>query len=698
MAEAREKARRADRLAAAAIAAVASLVLVAVFLLFLYLVREVWPLLRSPRIVHGGQFEQGKVLLARPGELSGSLWVLREEGTLEISPGGQLVGLEGVQSPVRQALTDRWGRWLGVVHGAGFSAFRLRSQVRFQGQDRVLELRARTVVFGDPGDFELLALGGEEDPVAVGRWGQGLCVLKGRSGSWEAQSFSQPPPRVAVVEGRGGRAWIAAADTLVLWDLERGTRLASAPLSSSPTSITLLLGDLTCVLGAEDGSVTLWEAYPSGEGWVLEQKGKFTGGSPVQALAPSPRDKSFAILRQGVLELANLTSRKVAAQVPLPQRADRLLTFSPRLDGLLVGEPSGRLHRFAVQLGHPEVTLGTLFGRVRYEGYREASWVWQSTGGSNAFESKYSLVPLILGSIKGAFYAMLFSGPLGLLAAIYTSQFLSQRTRGVVKPVVELLAGVPSVVVGFVAALVLAPWVAKHIFLILLALVFIPLLLVTWGVLVERLPRPLQLAYERRWEALATGGLVALAIFGSATLGPVLEPWLFPGGFLSFLHDRWGVSYDQRNALVAGFALGFAVLPLIFSVAEEALSNVPPSLLNAALSLGASRAKAVATVVVPAAAPGLLAALLLGFGRAVGETMIVLMASGNTPILSFSPFSGMRTLSACIAVELPEAAYGESLYRVLMLAALLLFLFALAINLLGQVVARRLSARFGGLR
>jgi phosphate transport system permease protein len=106
----------------------------------------------------------------------------------------------------------------------------------------------------------------------------------------------------------------------------------------------------------------------------------------------------------------------------------------------------------------------------------------------------------------------------------------------------------------------------------------------------------------------------------------------------------------------------------------------------------------VASVVVPAAAPGLLAALLLGFGRAVGETMIVLMASGNTPILSFSPFSGMRTLSACIAVELPEAAYGESLYRVLMLAALLLFLFTLLINLLGQVVARRLSARFGGMR
>jgi phosphate transport system permease protein len=698
LAEAREKARRKDRLAAAVITAVASLVLLAVSLLFLYLLREVWPLLRSPRLANAGHLQRGQVLAARPGELADSAWVLREDGALELLPGGERVSLEGVQPPVRQALTDRWGRWLGVRDHAAFTVFRVTPRVTFRGEQRVLELRVRKAASGDVGLFVPLALGGEGEPVAVGRCGSGLCLLQARGGSWELREFPQLDPRAAVVEEQGRRAWIATADTLLLWELDSGAALASAPLPAPPTSITLLLGDLTCVLGTEDGSVSLWEAYPAGEGVVVERKGQLGGSSPVLALAPGPRDKSFAILRPGMLELANLTSRKVAARVAMPREADRFLAFAPRSDGLLVGEGSGKLHRFALELGHPEVTLKTLFGRVRYEGYREAAWVWQSTGGSNAFESKYSLIPLILGSVKGAFYAMLFSAPLGLLAAVYTSQFLSQRARQLVKPVVELLAGVPSVVVGFVAALVLAPWVARHLFGILLALLVLPVVIVSWATVVQRLPRPAQLVYERRWEALATAGLVVLTIGGTALAAPLLEAWLFPGGFLGFLHDRWGVSYDQRNALVAGFALGFAVLPLIFSVAEEALSNVPASLLNAALSLGASRAKAVASVVVPAAAPGLLAALLLGFGRAVGETMIVLMASGNTPILSFSPFSGMRTLSACIAVELPEAAYGESLYRVLMLAALLLFLFTLLINLLGQVVARRLSARFGGVR
>jgi phosphate transport system permease protein len=254
---------------------------------------------------------------------------------------------------------------------------------------------------------------------------------------------------------------------------------------------------------------------------------------------------------------------------------------------------------------------------------------------------------------------------------------------------------VPSVVVGFVAALVLAPWLSRHLASVMLALLVIPVTLLTAGWLCELRPRPWQLRVQQRWERLFTLGLLAVALVLVWFLAPAVEQLLFPGGLLEFLHTKLGVSYDQRNALVTGFALGFAVLPVIFTLAEDALSNVPESLVNAALSLGASRARAAWTVVVPAAAPGLVAALLLGFGRAVGETMIVLMASGNAPVLSFSPFSGMRTMAACIAVELPEAAYGETLYRVLLLVALLLFAFTLATNLLGQRVARSLRRRFG---
>jgi phosphate transport system permease protein len=148
---------------------------------------------------------------------------------------------------------------------------------------------------------------------------------------------------------------------------------------------------------------------------------------------------------------------------------------------------------------------------------------------------------------------------------------------------------------------------------------------------------------------------------------------------------------------VVGFALGFAVIPIIFTLAEDAFANVPPSLISASLALGATRWQAARTVAIPAASPGLFAALMNGLGRAVGETMIVLMATGNTPVLSLSPFNGMRTMAACIAVELPEAPYGGSLYRVLILTALLLFAMTFVTNTAAAVVAARLRKRFGRL-
>ncbi len=167
-----------------------------------------------------------------------------------------------------------------------------------------------------------------------------------------------------------------------------------------------------------------------------------------------------------------------------------------------------------------------------------------------------------------------------------------------------------------------------------------------------------------------------------------LERALFAGDFKAWLLAAAGVTYDQRNAVVVGFALGFAVIPIIFTLAEDAFSNVPPRLISASLALGATRWQAARTVAIPAASPGLFAAVMTGFGRAVGETMIVLMATGNTPILSLSPFDGMRTMSACIAVELPEAPYGGSLYRVLILTALLLFAMTFVLNTAAVVVAR----------
>jgi phosphate transport system permease protein len=152
--------------------------------------------------------------------------------------------------------------------------------------------------------------------------------------------------------------------------------------------------------------------------------------------------------------------------------------------------------------------------------------------------------------------------------------------------------------------------------------------------------------------------------------------------------------YDQRNAVVVGLAMGFAVIPIIFSIAEDAFSNVPTHLTAGSLALGATRWQTVTRVVLPTASPGIFSAIMIGLGRAVGETMIVLMATGNTPIMDWSPFNGFRTLSANIAVEIPEAPQGGTLYRTLFLAALLLFVLTFLLNTAAELVRQRLRKRY----
>jgi len=145
---------------------------------------------------------------------------------------------------------------------------------------------------------------------------------------------------------------------------------------------------------------------------------------------------------------------------------------------------------------------------------------------------------------------------------------------------------------------------------------------------------------------------------------------------------------------VVGIAMGFAVIPIIFTISEDAFSSVPSHLTAASLALGASRWQTATRVVLPTASPGIFSAVMIGFGRAVGETMIVLMATGNTPVLDWSIFDGMRTLSANIAVEIPEAPHGGTLYRVLFLAAGILFLMTFLVNTIAEVIRQRLRERY----
>jgi phosphate transport system permease protein len=191
--------------------------------------------------------------------------------------------------------------------------------------------------------------------------------------------------------------------------------------------------------------------------------------------------------------------------------------------------------------------------------------------------------------------------------------------------------------------------------------------------------------------------MLALGAWLSVELSQPLERLAFGGSFSDWLYASTGLRYDQRNAIVVGLAMGFAVIPAIFAISEDAFSNVPRSLVSGSLALGANRWQTVTRVVLPTASPGIFSAIMIGFGRAVGETMIVLMAAGNTPILDWNPFNGFRTLSANIATEIPEAPHGGTLYRTLFLAALILFAFTFIINTMAELVRQRLRRRYAEL-
>jgi phosphate transport system permease protein len=253
----------------------------------------------------------------------------------------------------------------------------------------------------------------------------------------------------------------------------------------------------------------------------------------------------------------------------------------------------------------------------QWEGYSRPEYIWQPVSDV----PKYNLIPLIIGSLKVTLVALVFSVPIALGAAIYVSQLARPRFRELLKPTIELLAGIPSVVLGFFALIVMASALQQ--------------------------------------------------IFG----------------------------YQSRlNAFCAGLALGISVIPVVFSIAEDALTSVPRSYVQAALALGASKWKAAAQVVLPAALPGVFAAVALGFGRAIGETMIVLMASGNASIVSWSLTDSNRTITATIAAELGEVVFGGTHYRLLFLIGVLLFAVTFMTNLTADLVMHRLKAKMEGKR
>ena len=494
--------------------------------------------------------------------------------------------------------------------------------------------------------------------------------------------------------------------TLLRWDLsepEEPALLDRLPAFTDRRAITalcLIFGDISLAVGDAAGGVTTWFPVASeASGGVKRLHHIHTLAShegPVVKLLPSLRDKSLlSVDDKGIVHLDHMTSERQLLDLskigPL-----RHVALSRRSDGMVAIDPEGKATAWQVNNPHPEVSWKTLFGKVWYENYDKPVFAWQSSSASDDFEPKLSLTPLIFGTIKGTAYAMLFAVPLALLGAIYTSQFGSDKLRGMIKPAVEVMAAVPSVIIGFLAALWFAPLLEKSVTALFLSVLFVPtfllLALVAWQWMRKH---PFCKRIEKGHEFLLLAPVLVVSVACALMLGPVVEGWFFGGDFKLWLFTEAGTRYDPRNNIVIAFALGFAVIPIIFTIAEDSLSNVPQSLRAASLALGASRWQTVKRVILPSASPGIFAGTMIGFGRAIGETMIVLMATGNTAIMDWSIFNGMRPMSSNIAVEIPEAPHGGTLYRVLFLSAVLLFLMTFVLNTLAEVVRQRLRKKYG---
>ena len=282
---------------------------------------------------------------------------------------------------------------------------------------------------------------------------------------------------------------------------------------------------------------------------------------------------------------------------PIQTEEERATAFSQ--DSILSG------NRGNSELGKDEATFKSLTGK---------SWMPVSDN------PRYGMVPLLVGTIKITLLALLFAAPISILAALFSAAFAPKWLREIIKPAIELLAGFPSVVIGFFALMVMA----------------------------------------------------------------------------SFFQDIFG--YDTRlNAFVGGIAMALAAIPIIFTVTEDAMTSVPSTYSEASLALGATKWQTAFYVVLPAATPGIFAAVLLGIGRIFGETMIALMATGNAAMISANPFDSVRTLAATIGAEMAEVVFGDTHYSVLFLIGALLFVFTFVLNSIAEFYVKgRLMRRFQG--
>ncbi|MGF1657708.1 MAG: phosphate ABC transporter permease [Verrucomicrobiales bacterium] len=466
------------------------------------------------------------------------------------------------------------------------------------------------------------------------------------------------------------------------------------------SALNFLLGTVSIIVGGGDGSLTQWMLVrdDSVNRRLFNHVREFEKhSSSVTSINPEYSRKGFITGDEsGNIKVHFSTSGKTLLNRPLSDSAIRHAMLSPYADGFIAVDAVGKYFFYRMDNPHPQVSMQALWGKVQYEGYADGLHMWQSSSATDEFEPKFSLVPMTVGTIKAAFFAMLFAMPVAILGAIYSAYFMTPKMRSLVKPCIELMEALPTVILGFLAGLWLAPFIEANLPIMITLTLGIPLGVVIAGFIWSRLPREVRTAVPAGWEAAllipVILGVGALCIWTS----PLMQVTFFNGDMRQWFTDV-GINYDQRNAMIVGIAMGFAVIPTIFSISEDAIFDVPKHLTQGSLALGATPWQTMVGVVLLTASPGLFSAVMIGLGRAVGETMIVLMASGNSPIVNFNIFEGLRTLSANIAVEMPETEVGGTHYRILFLSALILFGLTFVFNTAAEVVRQRLRKKYASL-
>jgi phosphate transport system permease protein len=690
--------RLVDRLTARAIGACGIGVLLVMMLLFVWLLWVVMPLFATPSMQPG---TIQPALSAQPAVALGvnGSWGWR----IDAQGAGRFFPLSGAQP--EPALKLAQGPLVSAASADNSSVLLLQPNGNFRLVQPDFSAADKQPRWKFPlGDGFITGVSGQLTQaalaaVAENSWlaalsdGQHIRLLRLRVGQPViSDTLASGPIDHLLLTPNGRLLFASGGGQLRVWriDGEQVTLRDTLPLTHSPRQMALLSGGRSLLIADENG-ISQWFDIADEKGVHLHRIRDVDGARAQALLITEPQRRVFATLSaEGDMKF--YASKRDGAFYHRAIGKDvRAASFTPQGDGLLVERGNGWQY-WRIDNPWPDISLRSLWQKVWYENYPQPDWVWQSTAVEDPFQAKFSLVPMVAGTLKAAALAMLFATPMAMAAAIYTAWFMSPALRRWIKPAIEMMGALPSVVVGLFASLWLAPHIASALSGVLLLPFALTATLLLCGPLLRRLPP--------RWrQRLATPGREMWLLIPLLLLVSLFCLWLMP------LTDRllWGAplaerlsgGYEQRNLLIAAVAMGFALVPLIFTLAEEAIFSVPTALGQGSLALGATAWQTLSRVILPSAASGIFAAVMIGFGRAVGETMIVLMATGNTPVTEGGLFHGVRALSANIAVEMPEAAAGSAHYRILFLSALVLLIFTLVLNTLAEVVRQRLRRRYG---